>query len=275
MIADFSSMLPIRDPVLLPDNTAQLANNCWLYRGQIRGFRAAHSVASVQYADSQSIFRIPLNDANPPDFTSAGSLWLEFPDPYLTTIRNPTVGDTHDRYYFFPSDEYASQGNNPNWPAASPGPRYNTLARLQSGSPNYILGIVPPTVPVTVTPPSTSIIMTTTAITAIGGTTLTFGSSPATAGVLVGMNVLDLTDHRLTAATTATAAVNTTLLTFSSTGTAPNNIAVGMTVKCTSNPAVVFTGSTVAAVTATTVTLSINLVGAVVVGDTFQFDNVN
>jgi hypothetical protein len=275
MIADFAGMLPIRDPVLLPDNNAQLANNAWLYRGQIRGFRAANAVASVAYADSQSIYRIPLNTANPPDFSSAGSLWLEFPDPYLSTIRNPTVGDTYDRYYFFPSDEYASQGDNPNWPAASPGPVYNTLARLQSGSPNYKLGIAPPTVPVTVTPPTTSVIMTTNAPTGVGGTVLNFASSPVSAGVLAGMNVLDLTDHRLSASTTLASAVGTTTLNFSSTGTAPNNIAVGMTVKCTSNPAVVFTGTTVAAVTSTTVTISINLVGAVVAGDTFQFDNAN
>jgi hypothetical protein len=275
MIADFAGMLPIRDPVLLPDNNAQLANNAWLYRGQIRGFRAAHAVANIVYADSQSIYRIPLNDANPPDFTSVGSLWLEFPDPYLTVIRNPTVGDTYDRYYFFPSDAYNSMGNNPNWPTASPGPVYNTFARLQSGSSNYTLGIVPPGTPVTVTPPTTSVIMTTTAITPVGGTVLTFGSSPVSAGVLAGMNVLDLTDHRLSAATTLPSAVGTTLLTFSSTGTAPNNISPGMTVKCTSNPAVVFTGTTVAAVSATTVTISINLVGAVVAGDTFQFDNAN
>jgi hypothetical protein len=275
MIADFAGMMPIRDPVLLPDNIAQLANNCWLYRGQIRGFRAANAVASVKYADSQLIYRIPLNDANPPDFSSVGSLWLEFPDPYLTTIRNPTVGDTFDRYYFFPSDEYNSKADNPSWPAASPGPVYNTLARLQSGSPNYTLGVTPPTVPVTVTPPTTSVIMTTTAITPIGGTVLTFGSSPVSAGVLAGMNVLDLTDHRLSAATTLASAVGTTTLNFSSTGSAPNNIAPGMTVKCTSNPAVVFTGTTVAAVTATTVTISINLVGAVIAGDTFQFDNAN
>jgi hypothetical protein len=275
MIADFAGMLPIRDPVLLPDNNAQLANNCWLYRGQIRGFRAASAVATAQYADTQYVYRIPLNDDNPPDFSSVGSLWLEFPDPFLTAIRNPTVGDTYDRYYFFPSDQYDSEGNNPSWPATSPGPVYNTLARLQSGSPNYTLGITPPTVPVTVTPPSTSVVMNTNAVTPVGSTVLNFASSPASAGVLAGMNVLDLTDHRLSAATTLPSAVGTTLLNFSSTGTAPNNIAVGMTVICTSNPAVVFTGTTVAAVTANTVTISINLVGDVVAGDTFQFDNAN
>src|SRR4249920_1557031 len=102
MVADFAGMLPIRDPLLLPDNNSQNCVNAWLYRGQIRGFRAAQAVANVAYADSQSIYRIPKNDANPPDFTSIGSLWLEFPDPYMATIRNPTVGDTYDRYYFFP-----------------------------------------------------------------------------------------------------------------------------------------------------------------------------
>ena len=79
--------------------------------GKFVGFRAMAACAMATYADTQSIYRIPRNTANPPDFTSAGSLWLEFPDPYLAIIRNPTVGDTYDRYYFFPSDQYPSAGN--------------------------------------------------------------------------------------------------------------------------------------------------------------------
>lgn len=275
MIADFSGMLPLRDPLLLPDNNGQLADNCWLYRGQVRGFRSSGMVFRTQYDDTQQIYRIPLNENNPPDFTPAGSLWLEFPDPFMTTIRNPTVGDTFQRYYFFPSDQYDADGSNPIWPITSPGPMYNTLANLQSGAPGYILGMPAPTVPPTVTPPSTSIIMTASAPTAVASKVLNFASSPATAGVLAGMNALDLTDHRLTANTTLGAASGTTTLTFSSTGTAPNNIVPGMTVKCINNPAVVFPGSTVASVTTTTVTISINLVGAVNAGDTFQFDNAN
>ena len=82
MIADFSGMLPIRDPVLLPDNNAQLANNAWTYRGQIRGFRTADAVAVALHADTQQIYRIPITDVNPPDFSSAGvAVKLEFPDP--------------------------------------------------------------------------------------------------------------------------------------------------------------------------------------------------
>ena len=274
MIADFAGMLPIRDPLLLPDNNAQLAENCWLYRGQIRGFRAMAACAMAAYADTQSIYRIPRNTANPPDFTPAGSLWLEFPDEYLTVIRNPTVGDTYDRYYFFPSDEYASTGANPSWPVASPGPVYNTLARLESGLPMYSLGIAAPTVPPTVTPPATSITLATTAPTAVGATVLQFAAN-SLGSVIVGMYAIDLTDHRLTANANLASAANTTLLNFSSTGSAPNNIVPGMTVACVNNPAAVFPGSTVAAVTATTVTLSASLVLAVNAGDTFQFDNVN
>ena len=274
MIADFAGMLPIRDPILLPDNNAQLAENAWLYRGQIRGFRSSAAVSTAQYADTEQIYRIPRNNDNPPDFTDTGSLWLEFPDPYMATIRNPTVGDTYNRYYFFPSDQYNSAGNNPSWPVASPGPMYNTLARLESGSPMYMLGIAAPLTPPTVTPPPSYIVLNTNAATAVGATVLFFAAGTL-ASVLVGMYAIDLTDHRLIANTTLASAVNTTVLTFSSTGTVPNNIVPGMAVKCTNNPAVVFPGSQVASVTATTVTLNYNLVGAVNAGDTFQFDNAN
>jgi hypothetical protein len=274
MIADFAGMLPLRDPLLLPDNNAQLAENAWLYRGQVRGFRTSEAVAQTNYSDTAQIYRIPLNDANPPDFSNVGSLWLEFPDPYMTTIRNPTVGDTFNRYYFFPSDQYASTGVNPVWPVASPGPSYNTLARLQSGSANYLLGIPAPTVPPTITPPPSFIVINTTGPTGVGATVLQFAAG-SLASVLVGMYAIDLTDHRLTANTNGASSANTTTLLFSSTGTAPNNILPGMAVKCVNNPAVVFPGSVVASVTATTVVLNFNLVGAVNIGDTFQFDNAN
>jgi hypothetical protein len=270
MIADFAGMLPIRDPILLPDNNAQLANNTWLYRGQIRGFRAAAAVATAQYADTQQVYRIPTNTDNPPDFSSTGSLWLEFPDPFMSTIRNPTVGDSFNRYYFFPSDQYNSVGNNPSWPTASPGPVYNTLQRLESGSPMYILGDLAPTVPPTITPPPSYIVLTTSAATAVNATVLFFPAGTL-ASVIVGMYVIDLTDHRLTANTTLGSAVNSTILTFSSTA----GILAGMAVKCINNPAVVFPGSQVASTTGTTVTLNYNLVGVVNAGDQFQFDNAN
>jgi hypothetical protein len=145
MIADFSGMNPLRDPVLLPDNNAQYADNCWLYRGQVRGFRHATNVYTTKYADTQQIYRIPKDISNVVDFTSAGSYWVEYPDPFMTTIRNPTVGDQWNRYYFFPSDEYASNGDNPAWPTTQPAPTYNTLDNIIAGTPGYPLGIPAPT----------------------------------------------------------------------------------------------------------------------------------
>ena len=127
--------------------------------------------------DTKQVYRIPLNNANPPDFSQRGSLWLEFPDPFMSTIRNPTVGDQYNRYYFFPSDQYNSAGNNPSWPTTSPGPVYNTLARLEAGNPMYVLGVAAPTVPPTVTPPPSYITLVTTGATAINATVLQFAAN--------------------------------------------------------------------------------------------------
>ena len=116
----------------------------------------------------------------------------------------------------------------------------------------YDLGVPAPGTPPTVTPPPTYTVLNTTGPTAVGATVLQFAPGSLT-NVLVGMYVVDLTDHRLTATANLPSAQNTTTLNFSSTGTAPNNIVPGMIVKCISNPAAVFPGCTVASVTATTV----------------------
>ena len=153
MIADFSGMMPLRDPILLPDTNAQYSENTWLYEGAVRGFRQDNPIFTTKYSDTQQIYRIPISAANPPDFSSAGSLWVELPDPYMTAIRNPTVGDTFDRYYFFPSDQYKSSAN-PLWPTTSPGPVYNPLVNINSNSPWLTLGIPIPATAPTVTPSS-------------------------------------------------------------------------------------------------------------------------
>lgn len=143
-------MLPIRDPILIQDNNAQLAENAWLYRGMVRGFRRTNSVYTMLYADTQSVYRIPGVGFDVNDFVN--STWLEFPDPYMAVVRNPTVGDEWNRYYFFPSDQYNSTGVNPAWPTTNPGPIYNTLDRINAGDPFYVLGIPNPTVAPGVTP---------------------------------------------------------------------------------------------------------------------------
>jgi hypothetical protein len=150
-IADFSGMLPLRDPILLPDNNAQYSNNTWLYRGAIRGFRYQHSIATLKRSTSQQVYRIPLNN-NQNDWTN--SLWLEFPDPYIEGHRTPVVGDTTDRYYFFPSDQFVPDSGN--WPSV---PFYAPKANFSTNGPYYILGIPTPGVapgvsPAAVVPPN-------------------------------------------------------------------------------------------------------------------------
>jgi hypothetical protein len=153
MVADFSGMTPIRNPLLLPDNVAAFAENTWLYTGKVRGFRHANPVYAIQYADTKSVYRIPTSTVNPPDFTSAGSLWFEFPDPYMSVVRNPTVGDQYNRYYFFPSDQYASTGVNPDWPVTRPPPQYRTVDPVTFAlGPLLDLGIPNPAVAPGVTP---------------------------------------------------------------------------------------------------------------------------
>ena len=140
--------------------------------------------------------------------------------------------------------------------------------------PPLVLGIPAPTVPPDVIPAPYLVTLNTINATPVGGTTLYFAGN-STADVLVGMSAVDLQDHRLTATTTAAAAAGTTLLTFSSTGSGSTAILPGMTVKCQDDPAIVFPGTKVVAVSATQVRISINLSNPVIIGNVFQFDNIN
>ena len=133
----------------------------------MRGFRADHFVYDVIYTDTQSVYRIPIDPNASPDFTTAGSYWLEFPDPYMAVIRNPTVGDTFNRYYFFPSDEYASAGVNPAWPVV-----FTAFSSVQYFGSHYCgrsirlirwVSMPLPAGPPTVTPPPLQVILPTTA----------------------------------------------------------------------------------------------------------------
>jgi hypothetical protein len=270
MIADFSGMAPIRDELLLPDNVAQYCENAWLYRGQVRGFRMSVPVYTLQYADTQQVYRIPIDPNAPTDFSPAGSIWLEYPDPYMSTIRNPTVGDTYERYYFFPSDQYAATGANPSWPATSPGAVYNTKARIQAGNPPYTLGIpVPSGGAPTVTPAGISASTTATANLPPGGVTLNVAS---VAGVLKGMLVQDANDLTVSAPTNAASAVGGNSLSFSSTA----GILVGMSIRNQTNPSSLLAGCQVTSLTGTTVTMNFTIFSpGVANGDTIIFENVN
>lgn len=273
IIANFSGMTPLIDASLLPDSNAQYSENTWLYRGLIRGFRHAALAHTDKYADTQQVYRIPLNNANPPDFTDAGSLWLEYPDPFMATLRNPTINDEWNRYYFFPSDQYNSSGVNPNWPE---GGAWTTVPQYASYNPTtgtmgplLLLGIPVPTVAPIVVPAADGVTTTATAVTPPGDTVLALAS---VANILVGMYISDTTVTTTNAVTNAPTAVDATVLNFPTT----NGILVGMKVADITNAAAILSGTTVAAVGSTTVTLStVVLSPGVSNGDSISFTNSN
>jgi len=267
MVTDFSGMVPLRNELLLPDNAAQYSENTWLYRGGVRGFRHALVSHTCAFNDTTQIYRIPKNSANPPDFTDAGSLWLEFPDPFMTAIRNPTAGDTFNRYYFFPSDQFAPVDHT-FWPDY---PCYTTLANLEATTPAppFKLGVPQPTggAP-TVTAPAATVTYNANAATAVGSDVLHFAS---TANVLAGMSVVDNTKTTATASTTASTAAGSATLTFSSTA----GIVAGMTIADQTNPSAILSGNTVASVTSTTVVMNGVALFTVASGDVIVFTSAD
>ena len=198
-IQDFSGMMPLRDGMLLPDRNAQYVKNAWLYKGNIRGFRQGIPVYTTIYSDTQQVYRIPESTEEPPNF--AASKWLEFPDPFISVIRNPVVGDQWNRYYFFPSDKYASTGANPDWPTTRPPAQYRTYdPATGTVGPLLTLGIPTPKDAPTVVPAPTSVTKTATAAAPSGSVSLTLNN---TTDLSDGMSVTDASTTTVSHTTTA------------------------------------------------------------------------
>lgn len=223
-IADFSGMMPLRDPVLLQDNYSQFSQNTWLYKGAMRGYRVSpHVYNLVRPLTSKQVYRIPLN-SNLTDW--ANSLWLEFPDQYMKVIRGPVVGDQFDRYYFFPSSSFV---NDPGWPDSFfAAPFYAPLANIIAGGPYYILGIPLPGNAPLVSAAPTDEVLTASADTPAGNSILHFASTDSLG---TGMEILDLTATTLNLNTNAVTPAGDNVLDFAAT----TGVTVGMTVLDTTN----------------------------------------
>jgi hypothetical protein len=298
-IQDFSGMMPLRDGILLPDRNAQYAKNTWLYKGSIRGFRHAIPVYTALYSDTQQVYRIPNSTALPPDFIN--SRWLEFPDPFIAVIRNPVVGDQWNRYYFFPSDQCAPNGDNPDF-AFNPGaPVYNTLDRIIAGDTPLYLGIPAPADPPVVVPAPITVVKTATADVAAGGTTLTLNN---TTDLSDGMTITDLDEatplsttmlydtppnrHPIdtqTIATTNPASGGGAYHTYQTSAAASsggNTLAMqsvsgivnGMIVVNRSNSSRIATGSTVTGVSGSNVTISKPFTADIILDDFISFESL-
>ena len=134
----FDGMRPGWDSRLIEDNMADYARDCFLYDGTLIGWRKPKLLHQLANASARSAFRIPV-DLNNSSIT-APSYWLEFNDANTDVVRNATINDTYQRYYF-----------------ASPSspPSYNTLARIAAGNSGanqpFLLGVPAPGCPPVVT----------------------------------------------------------------------------------------------------------------------------
>lgn len=131
-IDNFSGEMPIQAAELLPPNFAAYAENCWLYKGELRGYKYPLNVYTALASNTLKTYRIPSASTSPGGFDN--STWLEFSDEYVDALRAPMVNDTFQRYY---------------WTGPATPPQYNTLARIQAGNTGanapFLLGIPTPT----------------------------------------------------------------------------------------------------------------------------------
>lgn len=138
----FGGMIPAEDDRLLPDTSAALAQNTWLYTGALQGMpvrRVMHTCSSL----TRSVFRLPLGTTDRAGLSN--SYWMEFTDEDVTVVRTPLVSDQYARYY---------------WCGPNTAPQYNTRNRITAGNtgtnapftlgvpaPSTAPGVVPSVVP--------------------------------------------------------------------------------------------------------------------------------
>ena len=122
---------------MLPDAQSTNSVNTYLFSGDLAGWRLPKLLYTLKNSSTAFAYRIPTTTVNAQGvdtFNSSitgPSTWLEFADPDTNVVRSQIVADQFQRYY-----------------AASPSqgaPTYNTLARIQAGSPFFQLGIPAPT----------------------------------------------------------------------------------------------------------------------------------
>jgi hypothetical protein len=133
-VKEMGGMIPAVDKRLLPDSAASFTENGLLKSGSLiplPEYQTLHTLAP----GSSYAYRLPANYADA-QFLFA-STYMEFDDPDTSVIRAPTIGDTHDRFYFV----------SPEIPA-----KYNTRARIEAGQPPFLLGVPAPTIAPIVAP---------------------------------------------------------------------------------------------------------------------------
>lgn len=127
-------MTPAIDDRLIDPKSASLALNAWLYSGSAKGIVAPKVLHTCALSGTGMVYRIPASYARSAYLFN--STWMEFADPDTDVVRAPVFDDSFDRYY---------------WASSSIPPKYNTLARIQSASGAFLLGVPAPAIAPTCT----------------------------------------------------------------------------------------------------------------------------
>lgn len=135
-VDDFGGEIPSRSPRLLPPANSDICENVWLNENTLDTY-SIPSLVKALAATTKYVFRVPNTDADIPNFTVAGSTFMEFDDPDTKVVQGIIVNDSFERYY---------------WAIPGQSPLYNTKARIIAASAPYLLGIPTPAAVLTVTP---------------------------------------------------------------------------------------------------------------------------
>jgi hypothetical protein len=122
----FGGQLPAWSDRLLPDGQAALSLNCYLFSGELVGWRQPKLLHTLKNSAAKYAYRIPSTASNNVSITASDSFWMEFLDRDTDVIRSPVVDDSFHRYY---------------WASPSEQPKYNTYARILNGDPPWLLGV--------------------------------------------------------------------------------------------------------------------------------------
>ena len=140
-IDNFAGISPRTSNRLQPYNGAIRADNCKLLSGELRGLRETQLLHDFGTTATARAYRLPATVGAPIPLNSS-DYWVSFQDPNVDFVRTPVLEDSFERYYWT-GDSYHHGG----------APQYNTRARIQAGSPSFVLGIPNPVGALVVAPP--------------------------------------------------------------------------------------------------------------------------
>ena len=136
VLRNFGGMIPRLGQQSLPDNMADVARNCLLLSGELRGL---HSPVLINdFTQDPDVDYIVQRAYRLKDDTS--DFWVPFDDNLAHFLKGPLVNDKYDRYY---------------WTAGNIYPSYSTKAEIVAGTTPRKLGVPAPTTQPTVGPPAT------------------------------------------------------------------------------------------------------------------------